>query len=271
MNSYQRFAKDNFLIVDIEHKVAKITINRPERMNSIIPAVHHGLEELFLILSQDTEVNAIVLTGAGDRAFCAGADVKEMASRPDRGEVRHPGYLLTAPKRLIHNFLNIEQPVIAAINGHAIGLGATLALMSDITIMSDKALIADTHVNVGLVAGDGGTLIWPLLVGINRAKELLMTGRKLDAEEAKRIGLVNHVVPQDQVLDEALRIARELADGAPMAVRWTKASLNQILWQQISSVFHFSLATEAISMGSHDHIEGAKAFSEKRSPRFTNT
>ena len=137
--------------------------------------------------------------------------------------------------------------------------------------MSDQALIADTHVNVGLVAGDGGTLIWPFLVGINRAKELLMTGRKIDAEEAIRIGLVNHVVPQAEVEAKAIGIARELAEGAPMAIRWTKASLNQLLWQHGSNVLHFSLASEGISMAAEDHAEGAKAFAEKRPAKFTNS
>ncbi len=268
MIDYKRFAEQCNLVVELEDTVARVTINRPERMNAITIEMHHGLEDLLQLFNHDDRVSAIVITGAGDRAFSAGADVKHMASQADRGEERQLGGALRMGKSLIHHFLNLEQPIVAAINGHAVGLGATIALMCDITIMSDKALIGDTHASIGLVAGDGGALMWPFLIVMILAKELLMTGRRIRADEAERIGLVNRVAPQGRVVAEAMAVAKELASGAPLAVRWTKAALNQHIWQQVINTHHFALAVECLTLASEDNIEGARAFAEKRPAKF---
>ena len=192
-----------------------------------------------------------------------------MAERTSGGADARPlGSILRGAKWLIHNFLNLEQPIIAAINGDAVGLGASIALMCDVTIMADTARIGDTHVRVGLVAGDGGALMWPFLVGMSRAKEALMTGRLLNADECDRIGLVTRVVPQAQCLDEAMSVAQELARGAPLAVRWTKAACNQHIWAQVVNTHHFALGVEALSMASYDAKEGPAAFVEKRPGNF---
>ena len=267
MIDYARFAED-YLLVDIDDGVATITINRPERRNAVAGGMHDGFEQLLTLFNRDERVRAAIITGAGDRAFCAGADVKEMASRSTEGAPRPLGGVTQNAKWLIHNFLNLEVPIIAAINGDAVGLGATLALMCDITLMADTARIGDTHVKVGLVAGDGGALMWPFLIGMNRAKELLMTGRLIGAEEAERIGLVNRVVPQAKLMDEARSLARELAAGAPLAIRWTKLSLNQHIWQQMINTHHYSTAVEALTMASEDVREGTTAFAEKRQPNW---
>ena len=267
MADYGRY-EESHLLVEVRDHVATVTINRPERMNSVIPELHDGLEELLQAFNLDADVRAVILTGSGRRAFCAGADVKAMAERARQGEVRPLRAAVKTGKWLIHHFLNLEPPIIAAVNGDAVGLGSTLALMCDITVMSETARIGDTHVNVGLVAGDGGTLVWPFLIGMNRAKELLMTGRLVPAAKAGEMGLVNYVVPQEQVMEKARDLAEELAAGAPLAVRWTKASLNQHIWQQVVNTHHFSLAVEAITMASEDNKEAAKAFAEKRKPVF---
>ena len=143
-----------------------------------------------------------------------------------------------------------------------------MALFSDVVIMAKGARIGDPHVGIGIVAGDGGSVIMPLLVGLNKAKELLMTGDLVTADEALRIGLVNRVVPDGQALEAANELARKLADGPALAIQWTKLSVNRLLWQTTQSVLDVSLALEGITMASDDHMEGIDSFIEKRPPRF---
>ena len=162
----------------------------------------------------------------------------------------------------------MEKPIIAAINGDAVGLGATLALFADSTVIADTAKFGDSHVKVGLVAGDGGAVIWPILVGPNRAKEFLMRGKLVSGTEAQAMGLVNHAVPVDQVMEEAMKIARELNALPPLAVRWTKLSVNKYIKQQLNLILDASIAYEMLSINSRDHHEAAKAFLEKRPPVY---
>jgi enoyl-CoA hydratase len=206
-----------------------------------------------------------VLTGAG-RAFCAGGDIKGMDSRVREGVQRIP---LRGAKHLIQNMLEVEQPIIGAMNGDAVGLGATLALFCDMIIADERARFGDTHIKVGLVAGDGGAIVWPLLVGVARAKEFLLTGDLITATEAERIGLVNRVVPAGQAYPEGLALAKRLAAGPTRAIRWTKLVLNKRLKDEVNLVLDASLAVETLSMATDDHREAARAFVEKRPPRFT--
>ena len=265
MVDYSRY---KMVKVEKKDKVAVVTLNRPEALNAVIPEMHGELEDIFADITRDDEVNAIVLTGAG-RAFSAGGDIKGMESRLNAGfsaKVR-----FNSARRLIHNFLEIEQPIIAAVNGDAIGLGATLALICDIIIASEKARFADTHVRVGIVAGDGGAVIWPLLCGISKAKEYLMTGDLLSAAEAERIGLLNHVVPPDQVMPKAMEMAQRLANGPTRAVRWTKLSCNKRLKDEVNLVLDASLGVEFLTFFTDDHKEATKAFIEKRAPQYKGT
>ena len=255
------------LSVEVKDRVAIATMNRPERLNAIGDGLHEALEEFFREVSGDPEVNAVILTGAG-RAFSSGGDVKAMAEGASSEAQRSPMRLLRGPKYLIQNFLNCDVPIIAAVNGVAVGLGATIALMCDVIFMADTARIGDTHVRVGLVAGDGGAVIWPLLVGPHRAKELLMSGRLLNAQEADKIGLVNHVVPADRLLEDAMAFATELANGPTVAIRLTKMAVNKQLWQSLNTVLEFSLSVEALTLATEDHKEAATAFAEKRPPHF---
>lgn len=262
MPDYSRYQT---LQIDCADQVATVTLNRPQVLNAVNPQMHTELEELFAEITADDAINALVLTGAG-RAFCAGGDIRGMDSRAREGAQRIP---LRSAKRLVQNMLEVEQPIIGAINGDAVGLGATLALFCDVIIADEKARFGDTHIKVGLVAGDGGAVIWPLLVGIARAKELLMTGDLISAVEAERIGLINRVVPAGQAYPEGLTLAKRLAAGPTRAIRWTKLSLNKRLKDEVNLVLDASLAVETLSMATEDHKEAARAFVEKRPPRFT--
>src|SRR5690606_26059821 len=169
---------------------------------------------------------------------------------------------------MARNILAVRQPMIASINGDAIGLGATLALFCDITYMAAGARIGDPHVKAGIVAGDGGPVLWPMLVGANRAKEYLLTGDLLTAEEAERIGLVNHVVAKDELNDAVMKMAKRLAAGPQIAIRFNKRLVNKELEERVSRLYDLSLALEAITFETADHQEAVKAFLEKRKPVF---
>jgi len=174
----------------------------------------------------------------------------------------------TMARRIIHSLLDIEKPVISKINGHAVGLGASIALLCDVSFMSTDAKIGDPHVRIGLVAGDGGAAIWPQLVGFNRAKEYLMTGDLIDAQEAERIGLVNHAVAPDQ-LDAAVdKFCDRLANGSTRAIRWTKVAVNVELKRITQAAMDTGMTYETITASLPDHAEGVKAFKEKRKPVF---
>lgn len=260
---YSKYGEQHHLSVQIEDRVATVTLDRPEVHNAVNHAVHVGLENIFRDLSTDPDVGAIVLTGNG-KSFCAGGDVKGY-DNPDNRPINQ----LRGTRYLVQEMIACEAPIIAAVNGTAAGLGATVALLSDVIYMADSARIGDTHVKMGLVAGDGGTVIWPLLVGPHRAKELLMAGRLVTGTEAARMGLVNHCVPLDDLLREATAYARELAHGPIAAIRWTKMAINQQIQHSINMTLNFSVAAEHLTAHTEDMQEAVTAFAEKREPRFT--
>ena len=256
------------LTVTKEDGIGIVTLNRPDRLNAFDEDMHSQVEQVWPILADDEDINVIVLTGAG-RAFSAGGDIKGMIARFGTPEGRRRSLGTTRhAKNLVGQILNVQKPIISAVNGDAMGLGATVALVCDISVISETAKLGDTHVRVGLVAGDGGTTIWPLLIGVNRAKEFLMRGRVVSGREAAEMGIANHAVPADQVMDEAMKIARELNALPPLAVQWTKVSANQILKQQFNLAFDSGIAFEALSMNSADHNEACLAFVEKRKGAF---
>jgi len=253
------------LRVEREEGVAVVTLNRPEVLNAVDATMHRELAHLWPALATDPEVRAVVLTGAG-RAFSAGGDMRWLEAT--HGHFPAQTALMREALDIIEDMLRVEQPLVAAVNGPATGLGATLALFCDIIVMSETARIGDTHVRAGLVAGDGGTVIWPLLVGIHRAKEFLMTGDLIEAREAERIGLVNKVVPPEELMPTALAYARRLSQGPPWAVRWTKLALNQWLKWGLALTQPAALALEMLTFNSEDQREAVRAFLEKRPPRF---
>jgi len=172
-------------------------------------------------------------------------------------------------KRIIFRMLECDKPIIARVNGHAVGLGATVALFCDVIIAAEHAKIGDPHVNAGLVAGDGGAVIWPQLVGFARAKEYLMTGDLMSATEAERIGLINHVVTAEELDDKVYGLAKRLAAGASKSIRWTKQVVNIPLRQLAHSMMDLSLSVETQSNLSADHQEAVTAFSNKQKPNFS--
>jgi enoyl-CoA hydratase len=206
----------------------------------------------------------VLLTGRG-RAFSAGGDFAWFPElrEPDRLEA-----LRRDAKQLVWDLLDVELPIVAAVNGHAMGLGASIALLCDVIIMADTATIGDPHVRVGLVAGDGGAAIWPLAVGPARAKEYLLTGDALSAAEAERIGLVNRVVPAAELDAAAMAFATRLAAGAPLAVRYTKLAVNKLVKDALNIAFDTSTALELLTFQSEDHREALAALAERRPPKF---
>jgi enoyl-CoA hydratase len=269
MPDYSRYRG---LEVTQDGKNLTVALNRPDRMNAIdngtydAPGLHQELEEIWARIGEDDSVGAVILTGNG-RAFCAGGDVKTMAD-PALQAARLTKSPIFGYKRLLAHMLEVEQPIIAAINGPAIGLGATLALFCDISIMAEDAYICDTHVNVGLVAGDGGAVVWPLILPINQAKYYLMTGERIPGAMAKQLGLVNQVVPAAELLPAARALAERFAYGPILAVRWTKTAINKVLRERLNLIMDTSITLEMLSFQTQDHKEAARAFVEKRPPEF---
>jgi enoyl-CoA hydratase/carnithine racemase len=263
--SYDRYSH---LAITVEDRIAVVRLNRPQALNAINAELHAELETIWGELDADESVGAIILTGEG-RAFSSGGDVKRMASRAgtDAG-LRYALNVPAATRRLFNSLLEVRQPIVAAINGDVTGLGATIALCCDVTMIAEDARIGDTHVRAGLVAGDGGAVIWPLLIGPNRAKEYLMTGHLLRGSEARDIGLVNHCYPAEILMDKAREFARGILEQPVWAVQWTKLSINKLLRQNINLVLDASLGYEVATLFTYDHKEAATAFAEKRKPQF---
>ena len=243
--------------------VVVATLDRPHKLNAVDGRLHHELSRLPTDFEDDDGARVLVLTGAG-RAFCAGGDFS--ADAVPLGTFGTP--LVEEGRRIVDGLLACRKPVIAAVNGYAMGLGATIALLCDVVVAGRSAVFADTHVTLGIGAGDGGQLIWPMLIGPNKAKYFLMTGDRVDATEAERIGLVNFVVDDTETLDRALAIASRLARGPAQAISASKQAVNAWMRTVAATVLPLSLQLEEACFGSPDQIEAAAAFNEKRPPEF---
>ena len=222
------------LLTEKSNSVLTVTLNRPEKLNAANETMHHELEDVWGSIEREHDVRVVVLTGAG-RGFCAGGDWSE-ESQPeemDRGYVRGSVFDYIPSRghvyKLARTMIEFSKPVVAAVNGPAAGLGSTLALLSDVVFMAESARIGDRHTKMGLTAGDAGTVLWPLLIGLNRAKDILMTGRLVGAEEAYRIGLANYICPDDKLMHEVYDYANKLAALPELGVRTTKLGCNKIL------------------------------------------
>ena len=247
-------------------RVLTVALNRPEQRNAVNGRLHQELSQVFTDVQRDPESDIVVLTGNGS-AFCAGGDIDWMQQSVDEPEE----FERTARegKDIVFSQLDLEKPLICKLNGHATGLGASLALLCDIVMAAEEAKIGDPHVSVGLVAGDGGALIWPQIVGYAKAKKYLLTGELMTATEAERIGLVTEVMPRAQ-LDAAVdAMAQRLAAGATRAIRWSKITANLPLKALLHAHFDAGIAYECLSNRTADHAEAVKAFREKRKPVFT--
>ena len=252
-----RFERDGDVLV--------VTIDRPgSDLNAVNDELHEDLTRLFRELKLETVARAVLLTGCG-KAFSAGGDFSWFP------ELQQPGRmdaLRRDAKQLIWDLLDVEIPIVAAVNGHAMGLGASIALLCDVIFVADTATIGDPHVRVGIVAGDGGTAIWPLAVGPALAKQYLLTGDPVKAVDAERMGLVNRCVPAADLFDTAMAFARRLAAGAPLAVRYTKIAVNKLIKDALNISFDTSTALEIVTFQSEDHREALAALRDKRKPEF---
>jgi enoyl-CoA hydratase len=247
-----------------EGRVLFLRFNRPERLNAVNHGMHIELMPALQEADADEDSDVVILTGAG-RGFCAGGDVRGQVESPTgTNSPRGPYDVYTDGHRIVQCMLTLGKPFIAMINGPAVGLGATLALLCDVAVMSTAARIGDTHVNVGLVAGDGGTAFWPLLIGPSRAKELLMTGRLVPADEAMRIGLVNYAVAPEDLRQYTLRLAEEIAANPTFAVRATKYAVNRHMQLAALNVMDVSLNLEYLSMARPERREAAQRFLDRR-------
>jgi enoyl-CoA hydratase len=264
----EEMAYENYecILFDKKDKVLTATLNRPQSRNAVNPVLDRELVRLFREVDDDQTINVLVLTGAG-KAFCAGGDIPDMLKGLEDMSMFENGY--KNGKRILQSMLDCEKPIICRMNGDAVGLGATLALFCDIVIAADTARIADPHVRIGLVAGDGGAVIWPQLVGYARAKQYLLGGDFLSATEAERIGLVNFAVPPEALDAKVDEWSSKLATGAQKAIRWTKATLNIGLRQMLASMVDAGFALETVSSRSRDHAEAVDAFVARRKPNFT--
>lgn len=263
-------AYDSYEMLKIERDghVLTITLDNPP-MNQMTPRMHFELSRIFRDVNEDDEARVIVVTGSGDRAFSAGGDIDRMAKRIE--EADHDRWFEgnREGKDMLRALLDLEKPLLGRINGHAMGFGATLAAFCDISFMVKDAKIADSHVKVGLSAGDGGALLWPLKIGFWRAKEYLLTGDPLTGERAAELGLVNHAVDR-AALDEAVYgLADRLAKCAPRAVNGTKMAIHHVLKRLLDPSIDMGFSVETVSYLSADHKEAVDAMREKRDPNFT--
>ncbi|KAB2911121.1 MAG: enoyl-CoA hydratase/isomerase family protein [Dechloromonas sp.] len=266
MQEAAAYAGYKTLVFERRGRVLWVTIDRAETYNAIDDDMHHDFSRVFDEINHDQGTDIVVLTGAG-KAFCAGGDAAWMQAMIDQpGRFRG---IAPAAKRIVFSLLELEKPIICRLNGAAAGLGATIALMCDVIIAADTAVIGDPHVKMGFVAGDGGAVIWPQLIGFARAKEFLMTGEMLTAERAERIGLINYVVPAAELDERVGAMADRLANGATWAIRWTKTVANIPLRRLAHELMDASVAYEMATNLTADHQEAVSAFREKRKPKFT--
>jgi enoyl-CoA hydratase len=260
MNTYQALRLEQ-----LDGEVLRVAIDHPRNeLNAVDALLHSELTRLFRELKREERARAVLLIGRG-RAFSAGGDFAWFPELDDLAKLEH---LRRDAKQMIWDLLDVELPIVAALNGPAVGLAASLALLCDSIFMAESATLADPHVRVGIVAGDGGAAIWPLALGPARAKQFLLTGDPVSAQDALQMGLVNRVVPGERLEEEALAFARRLAAGAPLAIRYTKQAVNKLVKDALNLAFDTSTALEIVTFQSEDHREALTAIRERRAPVF---
>ena len=240
------------------------TLNRPDVLNATNARMHWELTQIWKTIDDDPAVKVVLVTGAG-KAFSAGGDmemVEQMA-----GNAAAVAQAMREAGDIVYNMINLDKPIISAINGVAVGAGLAVALMADISIMSETARITDGHLRLGVGAGDHAAIIWPLLCGMAKAKYYLLTAEFIDGKEAERIGLVSLCAPAEKLLDKAWAVADKLAAGPQQAQRWTKRALNNWL-RMAGPIFDTSLAFEMLNFLGPDVKEGLAGIKEKRPPKF---
>ncbi|TKI58883.1 2-(1,2-epoxy-1,2-dihydrophenyl)acetyl-CoA isomerase [Brevibacillus antibioticus] len=252
------------ILYEVSEGVAVVTLNRPDKFNAFTAVMNKEIADALKQAQKDADVRCIVLTGAG-RAFNAGQDLSDVSG----GDVDYGGFLRDRYNPMILQFQKTEKPIIAAVNGVAAGAGMSVALACDIRLASEKASFVNAFVNIGLVPDSGGCYFLPRIVGIGKALELAMTGEKVSAEEALRIGLVNQVYPAESFIEDALAYARKLALLPTKGIGLIKRTMYKGLEMGLEETLEYEAFAQEAAGSTEDHKEGVTAFMEKRAPRFT--
>ncbi len=259
------------LLWEQQGHVVTLTLNRPEKRNALTgEKMFASFEEAFQRINADLSIRAVILTGAG-KAFCSGGDVKEMRDRAGMfgvspADIQHN--YRTGIQRIPLAFAKLDVPIIAAVNGSAIGAGCDLACMCDIRLAAVGATFAESFVKLGIIPGDGGAWLLPRVVGMSRACELAFTGDTIDADAALAIGLVSRVVPEERLMEEARALALRIAANPPQALRWTKRLIREGQQVRLESLLDTAAVIQALAHHTEDHVEAIAAYFEKRAPKF---
>jgi len=244
--------------------VLLVTLNRPEVLNATNDRLHWELTQVWLTIGADPGTRVAVVTGKG-RAFSAGGDM-QMVER-NATDPRRLRRVVQEASDLVYNMINLDKPIVSAINGVAVGAGLVVALLADVSVIAETVRFTDGHTKLGVVAGDHAAIVWPLLCGMAKAKYYLLTSDFIDGKEAERIGLVSLCVPADQLMSKAFEVADKLALGSQSAIAWTKRTLNNWL-RMAGPIFDQSIALELLTFMDEDVREGISAIREKRVPSF---
>ena len=252
------------LLFNIKDRIALVTINRPDKLNALNAQCKHELKELFTSIKTNLEVNAVILTGAGEKAFVAGTDISELTSlNAESGKEFASG-----GQAIFDLIQHLGKPVIAAINGYALGGGCELALACHLRVASENAKFGQPEVNLGIIPGYGGTQRLARIVGVGKAMEMILTGNQIDAHEALRIGLVNKVVLQAELLSTAESIARLILAKGQLAIRMSLKAINATMEMPLNEGLKIEAALFGECCSTEDFKEGTKAFLQKRQPIF---
>lgn len=252
------------LLYEKKDNIGVLTVNRPDKLNALSTELTEELLQFLVEVEKDDDLRVLVITGAGDKAFVAGADIQELVER-DAVMGRDVSRFRQA---LFARIENLPIPVIAAVNGYALGGGLELALACNIRIASEKAQFGAPEVKLGIIPGDGGTQRLPRLVGLGRAMELVLTGDFIDALEAHRIGLVNKVVPHEELLENVMALAKKIASRPPLAVKYAKEAVNRSQEGDTTTGYALESYLHALACTTEDKVEGVAAFLEKRKGDF---
>lgn len=249
------------LEVEIDGPVRVVRLNRPDQANAVNNQMHWAFARIWSEIAEDPDARAVVLTGAG-RTFSAGGDLVAWLEHYVENPVTRRAGMRDA-RRIVREMIDFPLPIIAAVNGPAVGFGCSIAVLCDLVLMSDKSFFADTHVASGLVAGDGGSVVWPLLMSLLRAKEFLLLGERITPQVAVEIGLANRVVPHDELHGEAMRLAHRLAELPARAVQDTKRALNLHIERAITGILEYGISAETECFTTPEHRAAIERFIER--------